>query len=77
MGGFSMNKVLGNLKKRQTFSAGKGAFPWGFSSMRKPLWASYSPQDADVLSLATDSVAETPADHANDTPDSIAARCVV
>ncbi|EAQ89997.1 hypothetical protein CHGG_06616 [Chaetomium globosum CBS 148.51] len=46
MGGFSMNKVLGNLKKRQTFGGSTG------------------------------SVDETPIDHANDTPDSIAVRCV-
>ncbi|KAL2198800.1 hypothetical protein P885DRAFT_76403 [Corynascus similis CBS 632.67] len=45
MGGFSMNKVLGTIKKRQTF---------GSSS----------------------SVNETSVDPANDTPESIAARCV-
>ncbi|KAK4239100.1 hypothetical protein C8A03DRAFT_43236 [Achaetomium macrosporum] len=44
MAGFSMNKVLGSIKKRPTFGGG--------------------------------STAETPADHANETPEAVAARCV-
>jgi hypothetical protein len=30
MAGFSMNKVLGTIKKRQTFIGSKGAFPCFF-----------------------------------------------
>jgi hypothetical protein len=66
MGGFSMNKVLGTIKKRQTFIGSKGAFPCFRRDQTTNAWL-----------LATGSAEEAPADPANDTPEDVAARSVV
>ena len=72
-----MNKVLGTqmIVENRPGAGGMDVSPFLPRIFR--LRAIHSDRDADVLLLATGSVDETPIDHANDTPDSIAVRCVV